>query len=282
MTVGAAVARVIAVNDSAAIRCASLVGASLSSAAAAAVRPWAAVLLLFLATVGIAEAADEFEFYGDRTSMTLAEGRERTVLEGNAGIRSDELVIEADRVEIFGTDFRHAIATGNVRVVDNKHEITMRAERLHYDRETEVMLAEGAVELEDERNEVVVRGGFLEYRSEQELMIVQAAVRIQGEDLETRSELARFQRDTNVLELSGVPHVRRRDDEYRAMRIVIDLDRDHVTMQGRVSGAIGARAAEERAEEPPEEPPLGPLEEDDADDTEEADEPDETDANTND
>ncbi len=197
-----------------------------------------------LASVQTVQAGDRFEFFGDRSTATFAEGRERTVLEGDAGIRSDELVIEADRVEIYGSDFRYAVATGDVRLVDRKQELTMRAERLHYDREAEIMRAEGAVELEDERNGIAVRGGFLEYRSEQELIIVQAAVRIQGEDLEARSESARYQRDIDVLELSGVPEVRRRDDEYRAMRIVIDLERDHVAMQGRVSGAIGARSGD--------------------------------------
>ena len=202
---------------------------------------------------GVLGAAERFEFFGDRTTVTLTEGRERTVLEGNAGIRSEDLVIEAERVEIYGSEFRYAVATGNVELVDTKREFTLTSEQLRYDREAENLQAEGSVVLEDERNAITVRGGFLEYRSDEELMVVQAAVRIYGEDLETRSQLARYRRDTEVLELSGVPEVRRGVDDYRAMRIVIDLDRDEVMMHGRVSGAIGSRAEEDPDEEDPDE-----------------------------
>lgn len=229
---------------------------------------WVVLFWLVLGAPAL-EATERFEFFGDRTTVTLTEDRERTVLEGNAGIRSEDLVIEADRVEIYGAGFRYAVAIGNVELVDTKREFTLSSERLRYDRDSENLQAEGSVVLEDERNAITVRGGFLEYRSDEELMVVQAAVRIYGEDLETRSQLARYRRDTEVLELSGVPEVRRGEDDYRAMRIVIDLDRDEVTMHGRVSGAIGSRAEDEPGEEADEEAAEEPAAE------ESADEPDE-------
>ncbi len=200
---------------------------------------YAAVLGLLVLVVPLEAASPEsFRFSGDRTSVTLAEGRERTVLSGNAEIVSDDTQIRADRIEIYGRNFRYAVAEGNVRVVDSKRDIHLSAARLFFDREADQLRAEGNVIMEDRANELVVRGRFLENRNEEELTIVQAGVRILGEDLTARGEYARYRRDIDILEISGMPVVFRKGDEYRATRITIDLERDEIVLQGEVRGRI--------------------------------------------
>ncbi|TVR88233.1 MAG: hypothetical protein EA428_12035 [Spirochaetaceae bacterium] len=197
------------------------------------------LVLVALAVVPLEAASPEsFRFSGDRTSVTLAEGRERTVLSGNAEIVSDDTQIRADRIEIYGRNFRYAVAEGNVRVVDSKRDIHLSAARLFFDREADQLRAEGNVIMEDRANELLVRGRFLENRNEEELTIVQAGVRILGEDLTARGEYARYRRDIDTLEISGMPVVFRKGDEYRATRITIDLDRDEIVLQGEVRGRI--------------------------------------------
>ncbi|TVR00428.1 MAG: hypothetical protein EA403_11890 [Spirochaetaceae bacterium] len=182
--------------------------------------------------------ASTFTFSGDRTSIVFAAGRERTLLVGNARIVSEDTEIEAQEIEIYGDDFRFAVARGAVRVIDREQDIVLTADRLLYDRIERITRAEGNAVMEDRRNETVVKGALLENRGRENLTIIQVGVRILGEDLTTRSEFARYRRDQNILELSGLPVVFWRGDEYRASRIVIDIDRDEITLQGAVRGTI--------------------------------------------
>lgn len=196
-------------------------------------------------------AASTFEFFGDSTRIVFAEGRERTRLTGNARVISDDTEIEADQIEIYGDDFRFAVATGNVRVVEREQEIVLTADRLIYDRRERITRAEGNAIMEDQRNETVVKGALLENRARDNLTIVQVGVRILGDDLTTRSEFARYRREQNVLELSGLPVVFWKGDQYRAARIVIDIDRDEISLQGEVRGTITTAGEEEADDDAP-------------------------------
>lgn len=205
----------------------------------------AGVMIFLLLSAGPL-AAETFEFSSDRTSIVFAEGRERTVLSGSARILSDQTEILADRIEIFGEDFRYAGAEGNVRVRDLERGIRLESRSLFFDREEDIIRAEGSAVMEDLDNELVVKGGIIEHRSEEELSTVQVGVRILGEDLTARSEFARYQRDSQSLELSGLPVVFWKGDEYRASRIVMNIESEEITLQGEVRGSV--TAADDEAE----------------------------------
>lgn len=220
-----------------------------------------AVLLVLVAMPGLS-AQSELRFGSNRTSISFAEGKERTLLSGSAWIRSDSMYIRADEIELYGEDFRYAICRGNISVTDDEQGIYLTAERLFFDRELDVSRAEGNALMEDRKNEIVVKGGFLEHRSEEDLTLIQVGVRILGEDLTTRSEFARYRRDTEILELSGLPVVFYRGDEYRATRITIDLENDEIQLSRGVEGRITADESDEPsdsedAEAGPDDAPAG-------------------------
>lgn len=204
------------------------------------IRPLRSVALLLLSTTVFAAslAAETFEFSSNRTSIVFAEGRERTVLSGNARVVSDETVIEAESIEIFGEDFRYATAEDSVYVEDLERGIRLTSQSLFFDREEDIIRAEGSAVMEDLDNDLVVKGGIIEHRTEEELSTVQVGVRILGEDLTARGEFARYQRDTQNLELSGLPVVFWKGDEYRASRIIMNLDTEEITLQGEVRGSV--------------------------------------------
>jgi lipopolysaccharide export system protein LptA len=212
-----------------------------------AIRPLRSLFLLLLLTLlSLGSAvAETFEFSSNRTSIVFAEGRERTVLAGNARVVSDETVIEAETIEIFGEDFRYATAEGNVNVEDVERGIRLNSRSLFFDREEDIIRAEGSAVMEDLDNELVVKGGIIEHRTEEELSTVQVGVRILGEDLTARGEFARYQRDTQNLELSGLPVVFWKGDEYRASRILMNLDTEEITLQGEVRGSVTTDEEEE-------------------------------------
>jgi lipopolysaccharide export system protein LptA len=216
-----------------------------------AARPGAAAVfaaLLLMVTSGV--AAERFEFAGDSTRIVFAEGRERTLLSGNARVTSDTMEIRADEIEIYGEDFRYALCTGNVRASDEERGIRIESAELFFDREEEVLRAEGDAVLEDIENELVVRGGVLESRQQEELTIAQIQVRIFGDELTARGEYARYRRDDQVLELSGLPVVFWQGDEYRASRIIVNTETEEISLEGDVRGSI-TPADEEAADEEP-------------------------------
>lgn len=205
------------------------------------------ILLTFLLIFQL-PADDNFTFFGDTLTSVRAKGREQTVLTGNAGLVSSTTSIKADLIEIYGEDNEFAECTGNVEVTDSKKGISLKASRLFFNRKDDIIRAEGSAVMEDIKNEVVAKGNFLEYMGEDETCMIQIGVRIFKDDMVCRSEFAEYSRDTKMLRLSGMPVVYREDDEYRALRIIIDIDKDEITLEGRVSGRIFSENGKEETE----------------------------------
>ncbi|MDR0323371.1 MAG: hypothetical protein LBI12_02855 [Treponema sp.] len=182
--------------------------------------------------------ADTFSFRADRMSGSSALGREVTVLTGNAEVRSDNILLRADRIEIHGDDNQFIDCTGNVWGFEEEKNILFRTDRLRYDRTLKVARLEGNSTLEDRENEIVARGRFIEYDDENEITVIQISVRLFKDDMVCRSEYAVYNRAEKLLDLTGFPVVFKKDDEFRSDRIRVDLDTDDVIMQGSVSGTI--------------------------------------------
>jgi lipopolysaccharide export system protein LptA len=195
-----------------------------------------------------AVAADESAQEPEKTTITIkaldsmetfgAKGQERTVLTGGVEIVVDGTIIRAEHVELLGEEASIVVCRGAVRVIDEDENIEIASEHLLYDRERSVLRIQGSALLIDRDNEVVVKGGFMEYHQDAGVATVQIGVRILKPDLVSRSEFARYRRDENTVDLSGMPVVTYQGDEYRAMRIFIDLEQDSVRMEGEIRGTI--------------------------------------------
>ena len=214
-----------------------------SAAPASGGRALAPALALALALAlppALAGAAETVTFSADSSTSVLATGRERTVLTGHARVDTDGRLIQADTIELYGKDFTQAIARGNVRLVDARRGIELTSDELAYDRDTKVARIRGNAVLADLKNEIVVKGGFIEDRDTEGLTLVEIGVRILKKDLVCRSEFAKYWRDKKQLELSGMPFVTRRSDEFRATRMTIDLDTEEITLEGSVQGTASS------------------------------------------
>ena len=194
-------------------------------------------LLFFLIPMGML-FADVFTFKADRMTGGSAAGREITILTGNAEVRSDKLLLRADRIEIQGSDNQFVDCFGNVMGLEEEKEILFETERLRYDRKLKIARLEGNSTLEDRKNEIVAKGRFIEYDDQGEIAVFQIAVRLFKDNLVCRSEYAVYRREEKILSLSGFPVVYKKDDEFRADRIRVDLDTDDVFMEGDVSGSL--------------------------------------------
>jgi lipopolysaccharide export system protein LptA len=167
-----------------------------------------------------------------------ASGREITILVGNAEVKSDKLLLKADRIEIQGEDNQFIDCTGNVTGMEEEKNIFFQTDRLRYDRSLKIARLEGNSTLEDRKNEIVAKGRFIEYDDQAEVTVFQISVRLFKDNLVCRSDYAVYRRNEKILDLSGFPVVYKKEDEFRADRIRVDLDTDDVTMEGAVSGSI--------------------------------------------
>jgi len=221
----------------------------------------AALAALAIAAAGHAADPETFTYSGDSVRATLAKGSERAVLTGHATVRSDDVLITADEIELLGKDFTVALATGLVHVADAKRGIDLTASNLWYDRKAKITRVRGNAEMADLENEIVVKGGFLEDRDKEGLTIIQIGVRIFRKELVCRSEFAKYWRDKKILELTGMPWVSRKGDEYRATKITINLDTEEIVLEGGVQGTAAVEEKKEPeagAQAPPKEPPPPP------------------------
>jgi len=206
--------------------------------------------LLLLLCYGPSLWAQTFSFQGDSMETVLAKGKERTILTGNAEIQTEDNLIRADRVELYGEDFRYVTCEGNVRIVNERKGIDITCEQLFYNRREKVVRVRGRVVMLDKKNEIVVKGGFLENWEESEETVVQIGVRILKEDLVCRAEYARYLRNEEKLELSGMPVVNWKGDEYRALKIYIDLNTDTIRLEGDIRGKVSTDLGQNEGAEP--------------------------------
>ena len=212
--------------------------------------------LLLLFTVCIVQGYSEtkkFTFSSDRTSITMAKGSEKTILTGHAEIVSDSLDIRADRIELFGPDFRYAECSGSVTAVDEHLGIKLETETLFYDREKKRLVIKGYAVMIDQKNSIVVKGSYFESFSDEKITLIQIGVRIlkasKDSTLTARSEFARYDRSKNTLDLSGMPVVYKDNDVFRSTRIMVHLDTDEITLFGKVSGTV--TSTKDKGTEPP-------------------------------
>jgi len=196
-------------------------------------------LTIFLLCVCFNSAlADVFTIKANQSTTSRALGREVTILIGNAEVKSDNLLLRADRIELHGDNNQFVVCIGNVWGHEEDKDILFFTDRLRYDRINKIARLEGNASLEDRENEVVARGRYIEYDDQNELAVLQIAVRLFKDDMVCRSEYAIYRRQEKLLDLSGFPIVYKKDDEFRADKIRVDLDTDDVMMEGSIEGTI--------------------------------------------
>ncbi|MCX7025057.1 MAG: hypothetical protein NT080_10605 [Spirochaetes bacterium] len=198
----------------------------------------AVFLALVLSASAVAASADQFSFSADSMTSTRAKGKERTILKGSAKIVSGGTVITAACIELYGTDYRFALCTGQVTAVDEQRGMRLMTENLYYDRVDKVSRLEGFSTLEDKKNKLVIKGGYIENDERTEIAVIRIGVRVLKDDMVCRSEYARYDRAGKSFELSGDPRVKWKGDDYSAEIIIVDLETDDIVMKGSVRGSL--------------------------------------------
>ena len=203
-------------------------------------RPCFLLFVWFISLISHMESlySDIIEFRAEKVFSTGAEGREQTSLEGDVFVDVNNSSIQTDNLDIYGEDRDILIAKGSVLVDNHEELLTIKGRELFYNRTTKLLRMRGSIELEDRNNEVIVYCNFIEYNEETDIANLQISVRIFNEDITARSEYAVYNRESQILELSGSPIVYKEDDVYEASRIFVDLDTNDITLDYGVEGQI--------------------------------------------
>ena len=200
---------------------------------------------LWCCIVILSPRSDTISFTANTMHAELAEGRERTILDGDARLNTENIEIFADSIELYGEDLIFALCTGSIRVVNEEEQWELLSNHLFFNRRDDIIRIQGNSLMEDRKNEIVIKGGLIEIRNKEDLVIIQVGVRILKEDLACRSQMALYYREEKRLELTGLPYVMWKDDEYRATKIFVDLETDEVQLEGDVQAEVSYEEEEE-------------------------------------
>ena len=190
-----------------------------------------------------AASSEPISFSADSVQSSLAKDRERTILSGKASVKTGSISILADRIELFGKDFRFLDCSGSVVVVDTERKIRLEAPALYYDRTKKLTRAQGPSVLQDDRNKLVLKAEWIESDGEKEVTLAEVAVRILKDKLACRAEYALYRRNENILELTGAPSAYKDGDKYEASRIVVNTETEAIHLEGEVNGSVTDKSA---------------------------------------
>lgn len=207
---------------------------------------------IFLFLTDIAAQTSTISFKADKVTASVSENKKSTNLIGNAEVTVDSLIISADRIEIFGKDYRYVNATGSVKGEDADKGYSFKADLINFDRKTDTVTMFGKLELTDTKNDVSIASENIEYKKKQEIIIMRFNVKITNKDINCNSMFALYNRKESKVELTGSPVVKKGKDEFRAGKISVNLDTEDITLDGRVRGSVEqGKEKEEKQEEKP-------------------------------
>ena len=185
------------------------------------------------------EASQEIiEFSAKKMSGSMKQNQDYTTLSGGATIKTASMEIQADTIELYGSDFRFIKAEGSVRGVQQEEGLEFSCTTMEYDREEKIALFSGNVVLQDKENEVVAKAQRIEYRELSAIAIMQVAVELTKDESLCTCAFALYRKDEKLLEMTGNPQVVQGNDSFRAQEIVFNLDTEEITLEGGVKGKV--------------------------------------------
>ncbi|MGN0729323.1 LptA/OstA family protein [Treponema sp.] len=182
--------------------------------------------------------AETITFSAESMTGTAGNKNSTTVLRGNAFVRTENMEISADMIELSGKNFRRIKAYGNVTGRNSESKMEFRCESLRYDRQTEISVFEREVSLSDVENEVEAEAGLIEYDQKKETAVMQIQVKLVQKQNVCTSAYAIYRRREQTLEMSGNPKIVQNDDTFRAQVILLDMNTQEISLTGRVKGSV--------------------------------------------
>lgn len=198
------------------------------------------LILILLPLSGL--LAEDIFFKGGNSRVVLKEGREQVNLTNGATVEVGSLKIESDEMILSGENWSDIECIGNVRILDEERNLDIFTSRLYYDRENEMLLISSYYEIDDRGNELTASANQLKYDMKAELLEMKGRVRlnkVDGEDVvRVKAESVSYDRNTENLLIKGDAEVTYKGDEYKAELVKLDLEKETISLDGKIRGTI--------------------------------------------
>ena len=186
--------------------------------------------------------ASEITFSGGFTRVSLRDGDRRVELSDSAKAATDNVAIEADRILLYGKDYRFVECTGNISAEEKEHSLTIKSSNIFFDREEETLLSDGWIEIEDTEHEAKLSGSWFEYSMKTSVILLQMKATISKVTekglLSCSADSIEYNSDEQTLSLKGNAKVSWGSDNYRASYITVNIDTEDVSLHGMISGEV--------------------------------------------
>ncbi len=212
------------------------------------------LIFLFSAFLSLFVYAEEITFSADSMTGTAGSKSDTTTLSGSAAVQTQSMQINADLIELSGTDYRFITATGNVSGIISESQMDFSCGKLKYDRNTKIAQLEDSVHLIDKPNDVTADAQIIEYNQENNTATMQIEITIKQKNNVCTGTFAIYKKADQLLELSGNPQIVQGSDNFRAQEIILNLQTQEITLDGRVKGSItDSKPAQQQNDTPPQE-----------------------------
>ena len=190
---------------------------------------------LFFSSVLFAET---ITFRADRMTGSTKKSGDVTTLQGNAIIKTEDMELSADSIELSGKDFRNIKATGNIsgKIISSQMDFT--CQDMTYDRTAKVARLQNGVHLVDHQNNVQADADLVDYNQNTEVAVLQIGVSLIQKENHCTAAYALYRKNDQTLTLTGNPQVKQNENTFRAQEIILNLDTQEITLDGRVRGSV--------------------------------------------
>ena len=205
------------------------------------------VAIVFLSLTSLI-FAEKITFSAGSMSGQAGDSSATTTLTGGAFVQTSSIEISADSIELSGDDYRFIKATGSISGKNLETKMEFTCDSMSYDRETKVAQLEGNVKLIDTENDVKADAQLIEYNQNTNIAVLQIGITLTQKKNICTGAYAVYQKNEQMLEISGNAQVKQEDDIFRAQQITLNLDTQNITLSGNVKGSVTETKKEEPAQ----------------------------------
>ena len=193
--------------------------------------------------------AEKIVFSAGSMTGQAGDSSATTTLTGGAFVQTPSIEISADSIELSGDDYRFIKARGSIsgKNIESKMEFT--GDSMSYDRQTKVAQLQGNVKLTDSENDVKADAQLIEYNQNTNIAVLQIGITLTQKKNICTGAYAVYQKNEQMLEISGNAQVKQEDDVFRAQQITLNLDTQNITLSGNVKGSVTETKKEEEKKE---------------------------------
>ena len=203
-------------------------------------------LTLFLSLSGLL-FAEKITFSAGSMSGQAGDSSAVTTLSDGAFIQTASIEISAQSIELSGEDYRFIKASGGISGKNLETNMEFTCDSMDYDRQTKVALLQGNVKLIDIENDVKADAQIIEYNQNTNIAVLQIGINLTQKKNVCTGAYAVYQKNEQLLEISGNAQVKQEEDVFRAQQITLNLETQKITLSGNVKGSVTETAKEEEA-----------------------------------